>query len=229
ERVLAITMSMVSTPATDRERAVALARGMGVAHEVIELPFDAALARNPRDRCYLCKTRLFSQLRSLAAKRGYAAVLEGSNADDLKDHRPGLVAVRELGVLTPLADAGLSKDSVRMLARSLGLSNWNSPSSPCLLTRLPYGAEVRVDHLRRIDAAEGALRAMGFREFRVRGHGELARIELAGNEQSRLLVAAVRSTVRARLQTLGFSHVTVDLEPYRSGSFDRIKSAGELA
>ncbi len=229
ERALAVTISMESMPLADKGRAVDLARRIGVAHEVIEMPFDSALANNPRERCYLCKTRLFSHLKSLAAERGLVAVLEGSNADDLKDHRPGLAAVRELGVLTPLADAGLKKDRVRSLAQSLGLPNWNCPSSPCLLTRLPYGAEVRVDDLRRIDAAEMTLREMGFRAFRVRAHGELARIEVAANEQSRFLVPTVRSAVLARLRGLGFAHVTVDLEPHRSGGYDRLQSVPEAA
>ena len=225
ERALAVTLALPAIPEAEIEAARRVAAEIGVAHEVVRLDADPALERNPRDRCYRCKLRLFTHLSALAQARGLAVVLEGSNADDLRAARPGLRAVRELGVLMPLADAGLAKSEVRALGRELGLSNWARPATPCLLTRLPYGALVKSEDLNRIAAAEAALCELGFLVNRVRLHGEFARLELDAPGLERLAASAVRGAVLARLHALGLDHVVVDLEPFVSGSFDRIAEA----
>lgn len=225
KRVLAVTLAMPAIPPSETDAARRVAVELGVAHEVVSLEADPALERNPRDRCYRCKRRLFAHLSEIAQARGLAAVLEGSNADDLKVLRPGLRAVRELGVLTPLADAGLTKSDIRALGRELGLSNWSRPATPCLLTRLPYGVVVTNQDLNRIAAAEAALSELGFLVNRVRLHADFARIELDAAGLDRMASSAVRGAVLARLHALGLARVVVDLEPFVSGSFDRIPEA----
>ena len=221
---LAVTALSPSFPAYDREQATSFAREWSLRHEFIatreiENPFYAA---NQPDRCYHCKNELFSELGKLRASRGFAAVAYGVNADDLRDFRPGHRAAREHQVAAPLLDAGLTKAEVRELSRSAGLSTWDRPASACLASRIPYGIPVNVEELSRIERAESVLRELGFRQFRVRAHGELGRIEVAADELPKALQLEVAQTIAFRLRQVGFTYVTLDLEGYRQGSLNAV-------
>lgn len=176
---------------------------------------DPRYAKNPTDRCYFCKTELYDLALAEARARGLAAVVCGTNADELRDYRPGLKAADEHGVVQPLAEAGLTKSEIRTLSREMGLRTWDKPQQPCLSSRIPYGTEVTRDRLDQLARSEMALRTLGLREFRVRWHGSIARIEVAERELANLL--AVRAPVSRALQEAGFQFVSVDLEPFRSG------------
>ncbi len=222
ERVLAVTARSPSVPAGELAEAVRVAREIGAAHELLdthELENPGYLA-NPPERCYLCKAELYTRLAGLARQRGLAAVVNGVNADDLGDYRPGLKAAEEHGVRAPLAEAGLTKADVRQLAAALGLSVHDKPASPCLSSRVPYGEEITPEKLRRIEAAERFLRELGLRECRVRHHEKLARIEVPGDQIARLAEPELRSRVERRLRELGFHYVTLDLRGLRSGSLN---------
>ena len=200
--------------------AKALTAQLGVQHRVLELPMPAAIAHNPPDRCYLCKRALFAELKSIAIAEGFAWLADGSNRDDLADYRPGMRALRELAIRSPLLEADLGKAEIRRYARALNLPVWDKPASACLLTRLPHGTEVRFELLRRVEAAETALRALGFSTVRVRCHDDLARIEVDRAEQVRLLDESIGGEVVAALTGCGFRYVTVDLQGYQMGSFN---------
>ena len=220
DRVLALTAVtpyMVNGEIAD---ARALTAQLGVRHRVVELPMPAAIAHNPPDRCYLCKQALFAELKSIATEEGFAWLADGSNQDDLADYRPGMRALRELAIRSPLLETALGKAEVRRYARALNLSVWDKPASACLLTRLPPGAEVRPERLRRVEAAETALRALGFGTVRVRCHDDLARIEVDRAEHPRLLDETIANQVTAALNDCGFHYITLDLQGYRMGSFN---------
>jgi pyridinium-3,5-biscarboxylic acid mononucleotide sulfurtransferase len=210
------------------DSAVDVARAIGIRHETIvtaELEREGYRA-NGRDRCYHCKTELYSRLGEIAARRGYEVVLSGANADDVGDWRPGLLAAEEHRVLHPLLEAGAGKDEVRALARALGVPSAEKPASPCLASRLPYGTPVEPEILRQVDRAEQALRALGFRVLRVRHHGELGRVELACDE---LPVALARSAaVVDAVRAAGYAEVEISPEPFRSGSLNA-QFVGRLA
>jgi uncharacterized protein len=176
---------------------------------------DPDYAKNPTDRCYFCKTELYDLAREEAGTRGLSAVVSGTNADELQDYRPGLKAADEHAVVQPLAEAGLTKAEIRELSRAMGLPTWDKPQQPCLSSRIPYGTEVTRERLDQLARSEMALRALGLREFRVRWHGEVARIEVAEAELSRLL--SVRDQASRALREAGFKFVSVDLEAFRSG------------
>lgn len=211
DRLLAVTLVTPYTPADDVAAAKSLAAALGTRHLLLERPIPDAILANPPERCYLCKRALFGELLSIARAKGLATLLEGSNADDLLELRPGFRAVQELGVQSPLLAAGLVKAEIRRLARAQGLAVWNRPSGSCLLTRLPHGATVTEAALRRIDAGEGLLRSLGFLQLRLRSHGELARIEVPPEDLPRLLEAELRTAVVTRLRSLGYRYVTLDL------------------
>ncbi len=177
-------------------------------------------AENPTNRCYFCKHELFSRLDRLAAEFNVPAIVEGSNADDVDDWRPGMKAAQELQVVSPLRDAGLTKAEIRDLAKALGLPNWDKPSAPCLSSRIAYGVQIDATKLKQVADGEKFLREQGFRIFRVRHHEEIARIEVAPEEMDRLLAAPMRNAVAAKLKELGFRYVTVDLLGYRTGSLN---------
>ena len=222
ERVLAVTALSPSFSAHDRRQAESFVREVGLRHECIETrEFDNPLyvANNP-DRCYHCKTELFSELVRLAAARGFAAVAYGANADDLHDFRPGHRAAAEYGVLAPLLEARFTKAEIRELSLRAGLSTWERPAASCLSSRVPYGTPVTVENLTRIERAENILRELGFRQFRVRAHQDLARIEIAPAELPRALNLEMARALTERMKPLGFSYVTLDLEGYRQGSLN---------
>jgi pyridinium-3,5-biscarboxylic acid mononucleotide sulfurtransferase len=219
---LCVTADSPSYP--DRHRAIALdtARAFALQHEIIQTAeIDRPEYRaNPANRCYYCKHELYTHLAAIARARGLAAVVDGSNADDRGDYRPGRQAAREFGVLSPLDETGLTKSEIRALAKRAGLATWDEPASACLSSRIPYHSEVTPEKLRVIEAAEGVLRELGFRVFRVRHHDTIARLELGRDEIARALEPAVSEKIDRALRALGYTHVTVDLRGYRLGSLN---------
>ena len=221
-RALCVTAESPSYPDRHREIALDTARTFALRHEIvrteeIERPEYRA---NPANRCYYCKHELYTHLTGIARARGFAAVVDGSNADDRGDYRPGRQAAREFGVLSPLDEAGLTKPDIRELARRAGLATWDEPASACLSSRIPYHSEVTPEKLRVIEAAERVLRTLGFRVFRVRHHDTIARLELGRDEIARALEPAVAEHIDRELRALGYAHVTVDLRGYRLGSLN---------
>ncbi len=232
EKVLAATARSASFPAYERDGAVELARMLGVRHRVVESHEleDSDFASNPPERCYYCKRELFTILRAIADQEGLKEVADATNLDDEGDFRPGMRAAEELGVRRPLQEARMAKADVRELSKRLGLPTHDKPSSACLASRVPYGERITPQKLRRIEGAEDLLRRMGFRQFRVRTHGNIARIELAEDEDlSRLLTDETRGRLVAELKKLGYVYVTLDLEGYRTGSMNEVLPAGGAA
>jgi uncharacterized protein len=222
ERALAITAVSPSFSAHDREQAEAFVRQVGLRHEIIstaEFENPLYLANNA-DRCYHCKAELFEQMERLAAARGFAALAYAVNADDLRDFRPGHRAAAEHKVLAPLLEVGLTKGEIRALSRRAGLPTWDRPASACLSSRVPYGTPVLPEILAKIESGEAILRELGFRQVRVRYHGELARLEIARDELPRALTEEMRQRLAARFKPLGFTGVTIDPEGYRQGSLN---------
>lgn len=221
-KALCVTADSPSYPRRHREMAVTIARDFGLVHEIISTSeFDRPEYRaNAPDRCYHCKHELYAELVRLAADRGLGPVADGNNADDRGDYRPGRRAAREFGVISPLDDAGLTKDDVRILSREAGLPTWDEPSSPCLSSRIPYFSEVTRSKLVAIEQSEDALRDLGFRVVRVRHHGDVARIEVAPDELPRLLEPETARLADEALRACGFRHVSVDLRGYRTGSLN---------
>jgi uncharacterized protein len=219
---LAVTADSPSYPARHRQRAIQFARTFDLRHEIIHTNevSRADYRANPVNRCYYCKHELYSGLTAIARDRGFAAVADGSNADDRSDYRPGRQAARELGVLSPLDAAGLTKEDVRELSRRAGLPTWDLPASACLSSRIPYYTEVTPEKLRTIEAAEDVLAALGFRVFRVRHHDDLARVELGRDEIARAFEPAIRDRIVSELKTLGYRYVAVDLQGFRTGSLN---------
>jgi uncharacterized protein len=222
ERALAVTADSPSYPERHRQIALRVAREFGFAHLLIQ---TAEMSRpeyraNPANRCYYCKHELYTRLSALACERGIPVIVDGSNADDRGDYRPGRQAAREFGVRSPLDEAGLTKDEIRELSRRAGLPTWDEPASACLSSRIPYFSEVTDEKLRMIERAEDVLRGLGFRICRVRHHESLARIELGRDEIARALEPGMADTIDRELRAIGYAHVTVDLRGYRLGSLN---------
>ncbi|HUJ32089.1 MAG TPA: ATP-dependent sacrificial sulfur transferase LarE [Candidatus Acidoferrum sp.] len=226
-RALAVTALSASFSAHDREQSEQFVRATGIRHEFIETrEFDNPLyVANGADRCYHCKDELFDRMEALARDRDFGAIAYGVNADDTSDFRPGHRAAHEHRVLAPLLEAGLRKDEVRFLSRRAGLATWDRPASACLSSRIPYGITVTPELLRKVEEGEAALRELGFRQFRVRAHGELARIELAPDELARGFEPQVAAQIANRLKQAGFAFVALDLEGYRQGSLNSLLKA----
>ena len=224
EGILAVTALSPSFSLHDREQAEGLVRAAGLRHEFIQTREFAnpLYVANNADRCYHCKDELFDCLDAMARDRGFRAIAYGINADDTRDFRPGHRAAQEHRVLAPLLDADLGKQEIRLLSRRAGLPTWDRPASACLASRVPYGTPVTPELLGKIDRAEAVLRSLGFLQFRVRAHGDLARIELAPAELARGLDPGVAKEIAARLKPLGFAFVTLDLEGYRQGSLNAL-------
>jgi uncharacterized protein len=221
-RALAVTGDSPSYPERHRLMALTIARDFGLRHEVVR---TAEMERpeyraNATDRCFYCKHELYTTLTALARDRGIASVADGSNADDRGDYRPGRKAAKQFGVVSPLDEAGLTKDDIRALSHEAGLPTWDEPASACLSSRIPYHSEVTVEKLRAIEAGEDALRALGFRVLRVRHHGEVARIELGRDEMPRALEPEMADQIHRALRAQGFRYVTIDLKGYRLGSLN---------
>jgi pyridinium-3,5-biscarboxylic acid mononucleotide sulfurtransferase len=222
ERALAVTALSPSLSQHDREQARDFVNQTGLRHEFIrtnEIENPLYVANNA-DRCYHCKTELFAEMETLAAKRKFAATAYGVNADDLQDFRPGHRAAREHQVLAPLLEAKLNKSEIRELSRQENLPTWDRPASACLSSRLPYGTPVTIRNLSQVERGEAILRELDFRQFRVRHHGEMARIEIASEELPRALEMNLAEILAERFQRLGFASVTLDPQGYRQGSLN---------
>jgi len=223
ERALSVTALSPSYSAHDRAVVEEFVRQLGVRHEFIETHEmeNPKYRANAADRCYFCKDELFSVLDVMAQERGFAAVAYGVNADDALDFRPGHRAATEHRVLAPLLDARLHKAEIRLLSQRAGLPTWDRPASACLSSRLPYGTEVTPERLALVERAEAALRELGFRQFRVRLHEKLARVEIAPEEMPRAMSPEMSASIAARLKAAGFTYVALDLEGYRQGSLNK--------
>jgi uncharacterized protein len=222
EHALSVTALSPSYSAHDRAVVEEFVRQLGVRHEFIETHEmeNPKYRANAADRCYFCKDELFNVLDVIAQQRNFAAVAYGVNADDTLDFRPGHRAASEHRVLAPLLDAGLHKAEIRQLSQRAGLPTWDRPASACLASRLPYGTEVTPERLALVERGEAALRELGFRQFRVRLHEKLARVEIAPEEMPRAMSPQMAATISARLKAAGFTYVALDLEGYRQGSLN---------
>jgi pyridinium-3,5-biscarboxylic acid mononucleotide sulfurtransferase len=224
DRALLVTADSETYPASERIEAERLAGIIGLPHRVVrthELD-NPAYARNAPDRCFFCKQELFTRLAAIAREHAGAPLVYGAIMDDLGDHRPGMEAARQYGVRAPLIEAELWKADVRVLSRDLGLPTWDKPSFACLSSRFQYGDQITVEKLQQVDAAEAFLRALGFRQFRVRHHDRLARLELSHDEMARLWQDGRHEAIVRRLRELGYHFVTLDLQGFRSGSANEV-------
>jgi uncharacterized protein len=231
EAALAVTAESPSYPARQREIAIDLAARFGFRHEFIQSREmeDARYAANAGDRCYFCKSELYTRLGHMAQSLGSAFIVDGANVDDTTDFRPGRRAGRERGVRSPLIEAGLGKAEIRELSRRLGLPTWDLPASACLASRIPYGSPVTAEKLGMIERGEEILRGMGFRQCRVRHHGDVARIEIAPEELGQALSPAVFAALSREFRKIGFRYSAVDTEGYRSGALNEALTLIETA
>ena len=222
DRVLGVTALSASMPAEEQKEAQEIARQIGVAHTQIisHETEDARYLANAPDRCFFCKSEVYDQLVEYAQEHGFQTIADGSNADDVGDHRPGRQAAREHGVRSPLQEAGFTKAEVRELARELGLPNWDKPAAACLASRIPYGTLITIQTLSQVEQAEAALKRLGFKQLRVRHHDNIARIEIEPDEFARIL--NYRDEITRSLKNLGYAYITLDLEGFRSGSMNEV-------
>lgn len=223
-RALAITAVSPSLLPEDLEDAHIQALSIGILHEEVETQEmdNPNYTSNPVNRCYFCKSELHDTLKPLAIQRGYPYVVDGVNADDLKDYRPGIQAAKERGARSPLAEVGVTKLEVRQLAQELGLPWWDKPAQPCLSSRFPYGEEITVLKLQRVGRSERYLRQLGLKNLRVRSEGDTARIELPAEEIKEFILSVDLPKIVAKFQEFGFVYITLDLEGYRSGKLNQV-------
>ena len=222
DKTLAVTAVSPTYPEHQLVEARQLAEKLGINHQVIHTnEFESAdFTANPPDRCYYCKKELFADLRRIATEKGWEAVLDGANFDDLSDHRPGHRAAEELGIRSPLQEVGLTKQEIRDLSQSFALPTWDKPAYACIASRIPYGRSITPEALTKIDQAEEYLLTLGFREVRVRDHSPVARIEVGPAQMD--LAWEKRSTIAKKLHEIGFIYVTLDLDGFRSGSMNEV-------
>ncbi|MTI65061.1 MAG: ATP-dependent sacrificial sulfur transferase LarE [Firmicutes bacterium] len=224
ENAMAITVFGPMHTEKEINESIELAKNIGIKHKVIKLNGDEieVFKHNPKDRCYLCKKKVFKGIIDEALEFGTKNVLDGSNLDDLNDYRPGMKAINELGVLSPLKEAEFSKEDIRILSNKLNLPTWNKPAAPCLATRIPYGSEITKEKLRMIEKGEELIRDLGFKEVRVRHHGNLARIEVSSGEIIKFFKNNLLNKVVKEFKLIGFKYVTLDLEGYKMGKMNDI-------
>ncbi len=224
DRALAVIGESATLPEKEKHEALRLAERIGIRCRVIrtEETDNLKFRSNPADRCYFCKAELFGKLRGIAKQEGYRWVVDGTNADDVGDFRPGLRANQEFQVRSPLREAGFRKSDVRAAARELGLPNWDKPSMPCLSSRFPYGQPIDIEALRRVEKAETYLREKGFQECRVRHFDHTARIEVEPSKMKMLIEGDILPELIAYFKSLGYTYVTLDLEGFRSGSMNAV-------
>ena len=222
ERAIALTASSPSMPPGEIAAAKQFALSLGCRHIVLDSHElnNPSFAQNPVNRCFFCKDELYRICRAEADKMGVATIVDGTNLDDLQDHRPGLKAANEWGVRHPLVEAEMTKEDIRRYSRALNLPTWDKPSSPCLSSRFPYGTEINLERLGKIGACEVYMKELRFREFRVRYHGDLARIELSPQEIGRFFDETTRQAVVKKFKEIGFNYVSLDLQGYRTGSMN---------
>ena len=224
DKAIVVTVDSPMYPDSELTKAREVAKGIGIEHIVLRTdPLgDGAFVSNPPDRCYLCKRDDLTHIRRIADERGLKHVLDGSNADDREDYRPGIRAKEEMKVRSPLAETGLTKADVRTISKALLLPTAQKSSSPCLASRIPYGETITMEKLRMIEEAEEFLKAKGFDDVRVRMHGDMARVEVSPKDIGMLASPGMRVSVTKKLRSLGFTYVSVDLEGYRMGSLNEV-------
>lgn len=222
DKVLAVTIVSPYIPKWEVEEAKELAKKIGVKQELLEIPVILNdIKYNPENRCYLCKKFIFSQVIEIRKQKGFKYVVDGTNMDDTKDYRPGMVALKELKVISPLLENQITKSEIRQFSKELNLSTWNKPPYACLLSRIPYNEEIKEEKLRRIELAEVYLMKMGFSGMRVRSHEDLARIELKEEDKNKIFNKELMNKIVMEFKNIGFTYVTLDLEGYKMGSFNR--------
>jgi len=229
DKVIAFTARSAIHPEREFKQAEEFSCQSGIRHIVIqskELEMEEFTA-NPPNRCYLCKHSLFLQIKEIAAKYHIQNIAEGSNIGDLDDYRPGMKAIEELGIISPLQDAGFNKNAIRKLSKKIGLPTWNKQSSACLASRFPYGEKITRDKLTMVDKAEQYLIDLGFRQVRVRYHGDTARIEVAEAERRKFFNLKLMNNIYKKFGQIGFIYSSLDLQGYRTGSMNEILDAGE--
>jgi uncharacterized protein len=221
---IAITADSASLPESHKRDAEAFVQRFGLVHEYVRTTEfeNPDYARNDPNRCFHCKDELFTRLEQVGRARGYEHVIYGVNADDLSDYRPGQNAAKQHQVAAPLADAGLTKAEIRELSRLAGLPTWDRPASACLSSRIPYGTPVTIETVKTVETGEELIKALGFRQFRVRFHGEIVRLEIAPDEMPKALTIEMAQRFTAIFKELGFRYVTLDLEGYRQGSLNEV-------
>ncbi len=225
---LAVTGRSVTLAASELEESHVLAAQIGIRHLIVDTDeiADESFGNNPPNRCYFCKNELYTVLSRVAAREKTAVIVDGSNADDVGDHRPGMQAARELGVRSPLMEVGMTKEDIRTLSQSFGLPTWDKPAQACLSSRFPYGDRITPEKIAQVEKAESGLRELGFRQLRVRHHGDVARIEVPTADIARLVDEETSRQVVARMKEAGFIYVTIDLEGFRSGSMNEVLKTG---
>jgi uncharacterized protein len=224
DEVMAVTGSSESLPPEELSFAIEMTSRLNIEHRIIETEElkDKNYSNNPPDRCYYCKKELFTRLREIAEKEDFPFILDGTNADDALDWRPGRRAAAEMGVRSPLLEAGLGKDEIRELSQALDLPTWDKPATPCLSSRFPYGYMITPEGLKRVSRAENFIKRFGIRELRVRDHSELARIEVTQEAFPILMDKAIREQIITHLKGLGYKYISLDLQGFRSGSSNEL-------
>ena len=224
DRAIAVTARSSTYPEREFKEAAEFTRRAGIKHIIIhseELDIEGFTA-NPPNRCYLCKYELFSKIKEVAQKYNIKYIAEGSNIDDLGDYRPGMQAIKELGIISPLKDAGLGKDAIRKLSKQMELPTWDKPAFACLASRFPYGVKITRDKLAMVDRAEQYLLNLGFKQVRVRHHGDTARIEVAVAERLKFFDLELMDNIYKQFQKIGFAYTSLDLKGYRTGSMNEV-------
>lgn len=221
DKAAALTINSPYIPKWEIEEAKELVKEIKIRHEFLEVPTIIDVIQfNPKDRCYLCKTAVFTMVKEFAIKNGYKYVVDGTNADDIHDYRPGLRALKELDIKSPLLENGLSKKEIRELSKELNLPTWNKPPYACLLSRIPYGTELKVEEFDKIEKSERYLMDKGFIAVRVRSHGDLARIEVPKEDIHRLFDENLLNEISIKLKEFGFNYVSLDMQGYKTGSLN---------
>ena len=215
--IIALTVRTPYIPSREIDETIDFTKTFNIKHKIVDLSFPDAVRTNPIERCYLCKKTLFTELMKVADKAGYKSIIDGTNADDSMDFRPGMQALRELGIRSPLMESGLGKKDIRILSKKEGLFVWDKPAMACLLTRIPYDTEVREETLRMVEQAENILFDMGYPGTRVRIHGDVARIECMPGYIQNIIHSPDREAIITSLKKIGFRFVSLDLEGYRTG------------
>ena len=230
DQVIAVTARSSTYPEREFKEAAKFARSVGIKHIVIEseeLDIEG-FTDNPPNRCYLCKYELFSKIKEVAGKLNIRFIAEGSNIDDLGDYRPGMQAINELGIISPLKDASLGKDAIRILSKQMGLPTWDKPAFACLASRFPYGVKITREKLAMVDRAERYLLELGFKQVRVRYHGDTARIEVSRAERLKFIDLELMDSVHKQFREIGFAYTSLDLKGYRTGSLNEVIDTKKL-
>lgn len=226
DRIIALSVKTPYIPAWEIEEAMQFTAKYNIRHKVIEMPIVDSIHHNPENRCYLCKKELFGRLLQEAKALAFSCLLEGTNNDDTKDYRPGIKALQELSIHSPLLEKGITKQDIRELSKQLGLQTWNKPAYACLLTRIPYNTGITTDELNKIEKAEQSIRQSGFPAVRVRSHGNLARIEIPARQIAVFVKDEIRNEIVNELKNIGYRFVSLDLQGYSTGSFNKTITAG---